>query len=93
MNVNDADKTHGGAWDGNETAQNVPDDGRLDRVRVRDAYHLVDAKTIGEMLILRPQISKSRLRRWSPEGPRRSLRTLAAATSFIILVHPRENQP
>ena len=22
MNVNDADKTHGGAWDGNETAQN-----------------------------------------------------------------------
>ena len=37
MNVNDADKTHVGAEYGDETAQNAPDDGRLDRVRVRDA--------------------------------------------------------
>ena len=37
INVNDADKTHVGAEYGDETAQNAPDDGRLDRVRVRDA--------------------------------------------------------
>ena len=37
MNTTLADKTHVGAEYGDETAQNAPDDGRLDRVRVRDA--------------------------------------------------------